>query len=137
MDPWIGKSLNGLVGKREMRTSTFNAFFFETLNKRDHVALFGLRNLELRQGRGSMTEEHIPVAIADAHASVDEQHVPTAVVHRSTRARAEEIDEQLLLAHDTVFPTVRPEAPELRIGLSLDSRSFATAAIALYPQRRS
>ena len=55
MDPWIGKSLNGLVGKREMRTSTFNAFFFETLNKRDHVALFGLRNLELRQGRGSMT----------------------------------------------------------------------------------
>ena len=31
-------------------------------------------------------------------------------------ARAEEIDEQLLLAHDTVFPTMRPEAPELRIG---------------------
>ena len=68
--------INRLVGKREMRTSTFNAFFFETLNKRDHVALFGLRNLELRQGRGGMTEEHIPVAIADAHASVDEQHVP-------------------------------------------------------------
>ena len=73
-EPWIGESL--LVGKARCGQLTFNAFFFETLNKRDHVALFGLRHLELRQGRGGMTEEHIPVAIADAHASVDEQHVP-------------------------------------------------------------
>jgi hypothetical protein len=118
MDRWVGKSLNHLVGKREKLlsgTSTFNTFFLETLNKRDHVALFGLRHLELRQGRGGMTEEHAPVAIADAHASVDEQHVPTAIVHRPARARAKEIDEELLLAHDTVFPAMRPEATELRI----------------------
>jgi hypothetical protein len=34
----------------------FNDLFFETPNKRDHVALFGLAHLELRQGRGGMTE---------------------------------------------------------------------------------
>jgi hypothetical protein len=116
MDPWIGESLKRLVGKREMPTSTFNAFFFETLNKRDYVALFGLRNLELRQGRGGMPEEHVPVALADTHASVGKHHVPAAIVHRSARARAEEIDEELLLAHDSVFSAMRPEPPELRIG---------------------
>jgi hypothetical protein len=63
-----------------------------------------------------MPEEQVPVAIANAHASVDKQHVPTAIVHRSARARAEEIDEELLLAHDTVFSAMRPEASKLRIG---------------------
>src|SRR6266481_1625614 len=63
-----------------------------------------------------MTQEHAPVAVADAHASVGAHHVPAAIVHRSTRARAEEIDEELLLAHDAVFPAMRPEPPELRIG---------------------
>src|SRR5258708_2313774 len=100
----------------ERTYSTLNALFFETLDKRDHVALFGLRHLELRQGRGGMTEEHGPVAIADAHASVGEHHVPASIVHRSARARAQEIDEELLLAHDAVFSAMRPEAPELRIG---------------------
>jgi hypothetical protein len=94
----------------------FNDLFLETLNKRDHVALFGLGHLELRQGCGGMTEEHVPVAIADAHASVDEHHVPAAIVHRSARARAEEIGEEVLLAHHAVFPAMRPEPPELRIG---------------------
>src|SRR5436190_2384585 len=63
-----------------------------------------------------MTEEDIPVALADAHASVGEHHVPAAVVHRSARARAEEVDQELLLALDAVFPAMRPEAAELRIG---------------------
>jgi hypothetical protein len=63
-----------------------------------------------------MTEEHVPVALADAHASMAEQHVPAAIVRRSARARAEEVDQELLLALDAVFPAMRPEAAELRIG---------------------
>jgi hypothetical protein len=87
------------------------------LDKRDHVALLGLGHLELRQGRGGVPEEHAPIALADAHASVAERHVPAAVVHGSARTRAEEVDQKLLLALDAVFPTVRPETAELRIGL--------------------
>ncbi len=64
-----------------------------------------------------MAEEHLPIALADAHAPVDKCHVPTAVVHRSARTRAEEINQQLFLALDTVFPAVRPETAKLRIGL--------------------
>src|SRR5262249_51157360 len=98
------------------RSSTFDAFFFEALNKRDHLTLFGLGHLELRHGPGGMTKEHVPVAIANPHASVRESHVPAAIVHWSTRARAKKIDEKLLFAHDAVFSAVRPEPPELRIG---------------------
>src|SRR5215471_12352772 len=63
-----------------------------------------------------MTDKHVPIAVADAHAPVGERHVPPAVVHRSARARAEEIDEELLFAHDTVFSAMCPKPPELRIG---------------------
>src|SRR5437867_11598913 len=64
-----------------------------------------------------MTEEHIPIFLANAHASVSEHHVPAAVVHRSARTRAEDVDQELLLALEAVFPAVRPEAAELGIGL--------------------
>src|SRR5438094_5037813 len=64
-----------------------------------------------------MTEEHVPVTLADAHTSVGERHVPATIVHRSARARAEEVDQELLLALDAVFPAMRPEAGELRVGL--------------------
>jgi hypothetical protein len=131
MDPWIGESLKRLVGKREMPTSTFNAFFFETLNKRDYVALFGLGNLELRQGRGGMTEEHIPVAIADAHASVDEQHIgPPALAQRKSMSSC-------FSRMTPSSPRCAQKRPSCGSALSLDSRSLATAAIALYPPRRS
>src|SRR5262245_33845453 len=63
-----------------------------------------------------MTEEHVPIALADAHTSVGEHHVPAAVVQRAARTRAEEVDQELLLTIDTVFPAVCPEAAELRIG---------------------
>src|ERR1700730_4497191 len=89
----------------------------ETLDKRDHVALFGLGYLELRHGRARVPEEHVPVALADAHASMAERHVPAAVVHRPARARAEEVDQQLFLALDAVLPAMGPETAELRIGL--------------------
>src|SRR5271163_709137 len=56
-----------------------------------------------------MTEKRVPVAVADAHAPVGERHVPPAVVHRSARARADEIDEELLFAHDTVFSAMCPK----------------------------
>src|SRR5712692_4271642 len=105
---------NRLPGGWEARL--FDDLFLEALDKRDHVTLFGLGHLELRQGRGRMTEEHVPVALADAHASVGEHHVPAAVVHRPARARAEEVDQELLLALDAVLPAMRPEAAELRIG---------------------
>src|SRR3989475_10451020 len=62
-----------------------------------------------------MTEERVPVALADAHASMDERHVPAAIVHRPARARAEEVDQELLLALEAVFAAMRPEAAELRI----------------------
>ena len=48
---------------------------------------------------------------------MSEQHVPAAVVGRAARARAEEIDQKLLLAFYPVFSSVRPEAAELRIRL--------------------
>src|SRR5438552_15113359 len=63
-----------------------------------------------------MTVEHVPVTLADAHTSVGERHVPATIVHRSARARTEEVDQELLLALDAVFPAMRPEAGELRIG---------------------
>src|SRR3989441_12617911 len=98
-------------------SASLDDFLLETLDKGDHVALFGLGYLELRQCRAGVAEEHVPVALADAHASMTERHVPAAVVHRSARARAEEVDQQLLLALDAVFPSMGPEAAELRIGL--------------------
>src|SRR5216683_3714851 len=64
-----------------------------------------------------MAEEHIPVALADAHASVAQRHVPAAIVHGAARARAEEIDQELLLTLDAVLSAMCPEAAELRIGL--------------------
>jgi hypothetical protein len=85
------------------------------LNKLDDLALFGRGYLEFRQGRRRMTKKHVPVALADAHASVSERHVPAAVVHWSARTGAEEVDEELLLTLDAVFGTMCPEATELRI----------------------
>jgi hypothetical protein len=58
----------------------FDDFLLETLDKSDYVALFGLGHLEFLEGRCRMTEEHDPVALADAHASVGEHHVPAAIV---------------------------------------------------------
>src|SRR5437660_2590457 len=89
----------------------------ETLHERNHIALLGLGHLELRQGRCRVTEKDAPVALADAHASMAERHVPAAVVHWAARARAEEVDQELLFTIDAVLPAMRPEAPELRIGL--------------------
>src|SRR5436309_8960570 len=97
-------------------SALFDDIFLETLNKRDHVALFGVGHPELRQGRGRMTEKHVPVALADAHASVGEHHVPAAVVHWPAGARAEEVYQELFLTVDAVFPAMRPEAAELRVG---------------------
>src|SRR5467141_2382883 len=98
-------------------SASLDDFLLETLDKRDHVALLGFGYLELRQCRARVTEECGPVALADAHASMADRHVPAAVVHRPARARAEEVDEQLLLALDAVLPAMGPEAAELRIGL--------------------
>src|SRR5271156_1688929 len=57
----------------------------------DYVALFGLRHLELRQGRGGVSEKHVPVALTDLHAPVSHQHFSAPVVHGCTRALAQEI----------------------------------------------
>jgi hypothetical protein len=63
-----------------------------------------------------MTEEHVPVAFADAHAFVHERHVSAPIVHWAARARAEEVDEELLFPHYAILSAMRPEAPKLRIG---------------------
>src|SRR5207249_5478594 len=69
------------------------------------------------QGRCRVTEKDAPVALTNVHPSMAELHSPAAVVHRAARARAEEVDEELLLSLDTVIPAMRPESAELRIGL--------------------
>ena len=75
------RDLIDAVGHLPTTQSTFNAIISKTLNKRDHITLFGLGYLELRESCGSMAEEHFPVAIADAHTSVGERHVSTAIIH--------------------------------------------------------
>jgi hypothetical protein len=63
-------------------------------DERDYLSLFGLGRLELCKGRGGMTEEHVPVALADAHTLVSEHHVPAAVIHWSAHARAQEVNQE-------------------------------------------
>jgi hypothetical protein len=75
----------------------YSTMSFLRLCQCDHLALFGLRHLELRQRRARMTEKHVPIALADAHASMAERHIPSAVVHRPARAGAQEVDQKLLL----------------------------------------
>jgi len=48
----------------------FDDVVLETLDKRDHLALFSVRHLVLRHGRRGMAEEHASVALADAHTSM-------------------------------------------------------------------
>src|SRR6266403_493072 len=112
-----GRRPRGCVANSYLACPLLDDLLLETLDERGHLALLGLGHLQLRQGRAGMTEEDVPVTLADAHAAVAERHVPAAVVHRSARARAEEVDQQLLLALDAVFPAMGPEAAELRIGL--------------------
>src|SRR4029453_3020672 len=102
----------------EVRTKRLlDDLLLETLDKRNHVALLGLGHLELRQGRCRVTEKDAPVPLTNAHPSMAELYSPAAVVNRAARARAEKVDEELLLSLDTVIPAMRPESAELRIGL--------------------
>ena len=48
----------------------FDNLFLETLDQRYDLPPFGLRHLECREGCSGMTEEHAPIALADAHASM-------------------------------------------------------------------
>src|SRR5262252_2174962 len=96
--------------------TVFSDLLLQALDERDHLVPLAFGDVELRQGRARMAEEHLPVALADAHAAVRERHVAAAIVHRPARARAEEVDQELLLAGDAVVPAVRPEAAELWIG---------------------
>ena len=57
-----------------------------------------------------MTEEHVPVAFADAHAFVHERHVSAPIIHWAARARAEEVDEELLFPHYAILSPMRPGA---------------------------
>src|SRR5882724_11930641 len=107
---------SSFIGFGGQETTLFHYLLLETPDKPDHFALFSLGHLELRECRRGMPQEHIPVALADTHASVTERHVPTPVVHRPARAATEEVDQELLLAHDAVLSAMRPKAAELRIG---------------------
>src|SRR5277367_2340570 len=86
----------------------FDDIFLEALDECDYIALFGFRHLELRKGRSGVSEEHVPVALADLHATVDQQHFSAPVVDWSTGALAQEINQQLFLALDAIFSAVRP-----------------------------
>ncbi len=52
-EPGLRSGLRGTPGGSG--ATLFDDLFLETLDKRDHVALFGLGHLELGQGRGCMT----------------------------------------------------------------------------------
>jgi hypothetical protein len=93
----------------------FDAFAFETLDKRNYLSLFRIGYFELCQRRGSVFEEHVPVALAYAHASMREGHVPATIVSGPACARTEKVDEELLFTHDPILSAMRPEATELRI----------------------
>src|SRR5271154_548493 len=93
----------------------FDDIFLEALDECDYIALFGFRHLELRKSRSGVSEEHVPVALIDLHATVGQQHFSAPVVDRSTCALAQEINQKLLLALDAIFSAVRPETTELRI----------------------
>ena len=93
----------------------FDDIFLEALDERDHLALFGLGHFEFGQGRGGMSEEHVPVAFADAHSPVRESHVSAPIVHRASTALAQVVYQELLLTFDAVFAAMRPEAPKLWI----------------------
>src|SRR5258707_815197 len=99
-DPIVIRSV-GLLGCPEQ---LFDDLLLQALDKGNDFVPFGCRHLELLQRRGGMTEEYVPVALAYAHASMAEEHVPATIVCRSARARAEEVDQELLLSHDAVFP---------------------------------
>src|SRR5437899_1755743 len=93
----------------------FDDVLLEALDEGDHLPLLGLRHLELRHGRRRVAEEHAPVGFADAHTSMRQRHVPAAVVHGAAGARAEEVDQQLLLTLDPVIAAMRLETAELRV----------------------
>src|SRR5712692_9347232 len=62
-----------------------------------------------------MAKKDAPVALADSHPAMRQPHVPPAVIHWSAGVRAQEIYQQLLLAHDAVFGAVLPKSAELCI----------------------
>ena len=64
-----------------------------------------------------MTDESLPVTFADPETAMGDLHVPTRVIHRATSRRAQEIDEQLLLAAHTILTTVLPKPRKLLICL--------------------
>jgi hypothetical protein len=81
-----------------------------------------------RKGRSGVSEEHVPVALADIRAAVGQQHFSAPVVDRSTRALAQEINQKLLLALDAIFSAVRPETTELRIFVEPQQRKLMAFA---------
>src|SRR5277367_112100 len=87
----------------------------KALDECDYIALFGFWHFELRKGGSGVSEKHVPVALADLHATMGQQHFSTPVVDRSTCALAQEINQQLFLALDAIFSAMRPETTELRI----------------------
>src|SRR5262249_22621834 len=95
----------------------FDDVLLEALDEGDDLASLGGGDAELGQGVAGMTEEDVPVALADAHAAVGEGHVPSAVVHGPAGARAEVVDEELLLTLDPIGSAMGPEPAQLRIVL--------------------
>src|SRR5271163_3973102 len=102
-------------GSKSASDVLFDDIFLQALDECDYIALFGFRHLELRKSRSGVSEEHVPVALIDLHATVSQQHFSTPVVDRSTCALAQEINQKLLLALDAIFSAVRPKTTELRI----------------------
>src|SRR5271170_5100644 len=57
-------------GSKSASNALFDDIFLQALDECDYVVLFGLRHLELRKGRSGVSEKHVPVALADPHATM-------------------------------------------------------------------
>src|SRR5260221_7520109 len=62
-----------------------------------------------------MTDEGLPIALVNTEPAMGDLHVTPDVVKRATRRRAQEIDQQLLLAAHAILATVLPKPRELPI----------------------
>jgi hypothetical protein len=88
-----------------------------TLYERNYLVTLSLGNLERIEGGVEVPNESRPITLADSHALVRGIHVPPGVIHGPACARAEKVDEELLLSGDAILSPMVPEAPQPRIRL--------------------
>ena len=85
---------------------------FGALDECHHIVTLGLWDVKGAEGRMEMAQERRPVSVTDPHALVRSLHVPSGVIHRTTRARTEKTDRQLLFTLYAVLAAILPKTPQ-------------------------